>query len=112
MVHQGGSWVITAGCPEGLGYHSVMGPGTLFRMAGKRSGTGGTVRQAHGLDFIFSPGLNRHDVQAQFGNRADIGAQLQFCKTWDALIEALVRKHGPSAKVCVVPCGSIQYASN
>jgi nickel-dependent lactate racemase len=111
VVHENGSWVITAGCPEGLGYHSVMGPGTLFRMAGRRSGTGGTVRQARGLDFIFSPGLNRHDVQAQFGNRADIGPRLQFCKTWDALIEALERKHGVAARVCVLPCGSIQYAS-
>ena len=112
VVHEGGSWVVTAGCPEGLGYHSVMGPGTLFRMAGKRSGTGGTVRQAKELDFIFSPGLNRYDVQAQFGSRADIGARLQFCKTWDALIEALVAKHGPNARVCVLPCGSMQYASD
>jgi hypothetical protein len=111
VVHDEGSWVITSACPEGLGYHSVMGPGTLFRMAGKRSGTGGTVQQARGLDFIFSPGMNRFDVTAQFGNRADIGA-VQFCKKWEDLIEALVRKHGPAAKVCVVPCGSIQYASD
>jgi nickel-dependent lactate racemase len=112
VAKEDGSLVIAAGCPEGLGYHSVMGPGTLFRMRGNRSGTGGTVRQARWLDFIFSPGLNRYDVEAQFGQRADIGPQLEFCKTWDALIDALQRKHGSSAKVCVLPCGSIQYASD
>jgi hypothetical protein len=112
VVHDGGSWVITAACPEGLGYHSVMGPGTLFRMAGRRSGTGGTVRQSKGLDFIFSPGLNKYDVQAQFGSRVDIGSALRFCKTWETLIDALVDKHGPSARVCVLPCGSMQYAGD
>jgi nickel-dependent lactate racemase len=111
VVREGGSVVIAAACPEGLGFHSVMGPGTLFRMRGTRSGTGGTVRRARHLDFIFSPGLNRYDVEAQFGGRADIGPHLRFCKTWPELIEALERKHGPQAKVCVLPHGSIQHAS-
>ncbi len=107
VLQENGTLVIAAGCPEGLGYHSVMGPGTTFRMRGTRSGTGGTVRRAKGLDYIFSPGLNRYDVDDQFRGRE----QIQFCKTWTELIAALERKHGPSAKVCVFPCGSIQYAS-
>ena len=49
-------------------------------------------------------------LSAQFGGRVDIGA-VQFCKKWEDLIEALVQKHGPSAKICVVPCGAIQHAS-
>ena len=105
VVADDGSLVIAAGCPEGLGYHSVMGPGTLFRMRGSRSGAGGVVRQTKALDIVFSPGLNRHDVRAQ------IGAHVQFCKTWPEVIATLERKHGATAKVCVFPCGSIQYAT-
>jgi nickel-dependent lactate racemase len=109
VVKEEGSLVVMGACPEGLGYHSVMGPGTLFRMRGGRSGSGGTARQNRRIDFIFSPGMNRYDVQAQFGRRADVGLDLQFCKTWAELMEALERKHGASAKVGVFPCGAIQY---
>ena len=103
VVHDEGSWAIAAACPEGLGYHSVMGPGTLFRMRGTRSNAGGPVRRTKGLDMLFSPGMNRYDVRDQYG------PQVQFHKTWDELIAALESKHGPAAKVCVLPSGSIQY---
>jgi nickel-dependent lactate racemase len=112
VVKEDGSLVITAACPEGLGYHSIMGPGTLFRMRGTRSGSGGSERQTRWIDYIYSPGLNRYDVRAQFGSRADVGPNLQFCKTWSALIEALERKHGASARVGIFPCGAIQYTSD
>jgi nickel-dependent lactate racemase len=103
VISDEGTLVIATACPEGLGYHSVMGPGTLFRMRGTRSGTGGTTRRTKGLDMIFSPGLNRYDVRDQFG------PHVQFYKTWDELIAALKSKHGAVAKVCVLPCGSIQH---
>ncbi len=106
VLSDGGTLVIATACPEGLGYHSVMGPGTLFRMRGTRSGTGGTTRRARGLDILFSPGMNRYDVRDQFG------PHVQFCRTWDEVIAALRSKHGASAKVCVLPCGSIQYATS
>jgi nickel-dependent lactate racemase len=109
VVVEAGSLVVMGGCPEGLGYHSVMGPGTLFRMRGGRAGSGGTVRQNRRIDYIFSPGLNRFDVQAQFGNRADVGSTLQFCKTWSALMQALESKHGATARVAVFPYGPLQY---
>jgi hypothetical protein len=107
VLKENSTLVIAAGCPEGLGYHSVMGPGTTFRMRGTRSGTGGTVRRSKGLDYVFSPGLNHYDVDDQFRGRE----QIQFCKTWPELIAALEHKHGTSAQVCVFPCRSIQYAS-
>jgi nickel-dependent lactate racemase len=100
-----GTLVIATACPEGLGYHSVMGPGTLFRIRGTRSGTGGTTRRARGLDMLFSPGMNRYDVRDQFG------PHVQFFKAWDEMIATLENKHGALAKVCVLPCGSIQHAS-
>ena len=96
--------MIATACPEGLGYHSVMGPGTLYRMREARSGTGGTLRRARTLDMIFSPGMNRYDVRDQFG------PHVQFYKTWRELIAALESKHGAAARVCVLPCGLIQYA--
>ena len=65
------------------------------------------MRRSKGLDYIFSPGLNRYDVDDQWKGRE----QIQFCKTWADLIAALERKHGTSARVCVFPCGSIQYPS-
>jgi hypothetical protein len=109
VVAEEGSLVVMGACPEGLGYHSVMGPGTLFRMRGTRAGSGGTLRQNRSIDYIFSPGMNRFDVQAQWGTRTDVGSTLQFCKTWDALMEALERKHGPSARAAVFPYGALQY---
>jgi hypothetical protein len=73
-------------------------------MRGTRSDAGGPVRRSRGLDMLFSPGLNRYDVRDQYGPR------VQFHKTWGELISALESKHGAAAKVCVLPCGSIQYA--
>jgi nickel-dependent lactate racemase len=105
LLIEGGTIVIATASPEGLGYHSVMGPGTMFRTRG-RSGTGGRTRNIRGsMGIIYSPNLNQYDVRAQLGDRA------QFCKTWDQLIETLKGKHGSSAKVCVFPCGAIQHAS-
>jgi nickel-dependent lactate racemase len=96
--------VLSAACPEGLGFHSVMGPGTLFKERGRRSGTGGTDREAPKVRrVIFSPNLNKYDVAAQFGQDAI------HCKTWDEVLAILTKEHGESAKVGVFPCGAIQY---
>lgn len=105
-LRENGTLVITSACPEGLGYHSVMGPGTSFRMR-NRSGIGGSnsavpqIRQV-----IFSPGMNRYDVKAQFG------PQTIFCKTWPEVVALLEKEYGPAAKVGVFPCGAIQYGGD
>jgi len=96
--------VLTAACPEGLGFHSVMGPGTLFRIRGTRSGTGGRERPvATPRRIIFSPNMSKHEVRAQFGESA------LFCKTWPETLALLQQHHGDGAKVAVFPCGAIQY---
>ena len=103
-LKENGSLVLTAACPEGLGFHSVMGPGTLFRIRGNRSGTGGRVREIPTpRRILFSPGMNKYDVRAQFG------AETIFCKTWPETLAVLREHHGDHAKVAVFPCGAIQY---
>ncbi len=103
-LKEGGTTVITAACPEGLGFHSVMGPGTLYKERSRRSGTGGRVtRVPDGSRIIFSPNLNKYDVRNQFGENA------RLCRTWPEVLDALEAKHGAQAKVGVFPCGAIQY---
>ncbi|MBC7237189.1 MAG: DUF2088 domain-containing protein [Chloroflexi bacterium] len=103
-LKEGGTVVITAACPEGLGFHSVMGPGTLFRQRAQRSGTGGRVTRVPVVTrVIFSPNLNKYDVRNQFGEEAI------FCKTWPEVLQVLQDKHGAQAKVGVFPYGAIQY---
>jgi hypothetical protein len=95
--------VLTAACPEGLGFHSVMGPGTLFKLRG-RSTTGGREREAGKVKrIVVSPNLNKYDVRAQFGE------EVVFCRTWEQARALLEADHGPQARVCVFPCGAIQY---
>lgn len=95
--------VLTAACPEGLGFHSVMGPGTLFKLRG-RSTTGGRERDAGRVKrIVVSPNLNKYDVRAQFGE------EVVFCRTWEQARALLEADHGPQARVCVFPCGAIQY---
>jgi nickel-dependent lactate racemase len=88
--------VICAACPEGLGWHSVLGPGTA--LAGKPG------RREH-RTVVFSPGVNRWDCAAKFGPDA------LHCKTWPAVLEVLEKAHGSRAKVAVFPAGALQMAA-
>ncbi len=101
LFRDNASVVIASASPEGLGFHSVMGPGTLYRQ-----------RHIHpevqddrppNRQFIFSPNMNKYDARSLFGEEAI------FCKTWDQLVETLIEIHGTSARACVFPCGAIQY---
>lgn len=101
-VKEGGTIVVTAGCPEGLGFHSVMGPGTLFRERG-RTGRARRGGKTPPQTVVFSPGLNKWDVVDLFGEDA------VFFKTWPEVVAYLESKHGASPNVSVFPYGSIQY---
>ena len=102
-LKEGGTLVLTTASPEGLGFHSVMGPGTLFRRISRRSGVGGRTSKAPQVRrIVFSPNLNKYDVHAQFGE------EVIFCKTWSVVLDTLKKAHG-AAQVCVFPCGSIQH---
>lgn len=88
--------VICSACPEGLGWHSVFGPGTA--LAGKPG-----KRQQRTI--IFSPGVNRWDVAAKFGEDAIL------CTSWPQVLEVLREIHGKEARVAVFPAGAIQMAA-
>lgn len=102
-LRPGGTMVITAACPEGLGFHSVMGPGTLFKERGRaRMAAEGAERQRP-REIVFTPNMNKYDVRAQFG------PDVIHYRTWPEVLADLERHHGPAAKACVFPYGAIQY---
>ena len=90
-----GTIVIASACPEGLGWHSVLGPGTALR---------GEPRAPRRRTFLFSPGVNEYDCQALYGD------QVSLFRRWDELVERLTAIHGSKAKAAVFPAGALQMA--
>jgi nickel-dependent lactate racemase len=93
VLAPGATVVIASASPEGLGWHSVLGPGTA--LAGRPSSAPGTI--------VFSPGVNRHDVAAKFGDGA------LHCPTWADVVAEVGRRHGAAPRVAVFPAGALQY---
>lgn len=102
-LRPGGTLVVTAACPEGLGFHSVMGPGTLFKERGRARAAAHSADEPRPREIVFSPNMNAYDVRAQFGPEAI------FYRTWPEVLADLEQHHGPGAKACVFPYGAIQY---
>lgn len=96
-VGENSTIVIATACPEGLGWHSVLGPGTALR---------GKPQPRPHRTILFSPGVNRWDVDALFGE------SVLFCRTWDQVVDVLQRAHGDAAEVAVFPAGALQMASD
>jgi hypothetical protein len=94
VLRPDGTLVIASACPEGLGWHSVLGPGT--QLAGRPSAPWPRT-------IVYSPGVNRWDVQAKFGETA------VHCATWEEVSVHLRRDHGEGARVVVFPAGALQY---
>jgi nickel-dependent lactate racemase len=88
--------VICAACPEGLGWHSVLGPGTALA---------GRPGKPQHRTVVFSPGINKWDCSAKFGPEAI------FCKTWPEVLAVLEKAHGAQAQVAVFPAGAMQMAA-
>jgi len=86
--------VIMSAAPEGLGYHTIYGPGCeLSSVPGKpRHGT-----------IVFSPNVNRYDALSKFGDG------VEFCRSWEEVVAALKKRHNTGSKVALFPAGSIQY---
>ena len=89
--------VMCSASPEGLGWHSVLGPGTALR--GK---PGKPARRT----ILFAPGVNKWNSISLFGE------EVIFCKTWDEVQSELERHHGPGSKVSVFPAGALQRAAD
>ncbi len=89
--------VLCSASPEGLGWHSVLGPGTALR------GKAATPTQR---TLLFSPGVNKFDAIALFGEG------VIFCKNWADVLAELKNHHGKGAKVSVFSAGALQRAAD
>lgn len=95
-IAAGGTVVIASACPEGLGWHSVLGPGTALRAPPQPP--------AH-RTLVFSPGVNRYDCQALYGEHVGL------FREWEELIGQLEAIHGGGPRVSVFPAGALQMAA-
>ena len=88
--------VIASACPEGLGWHSVLGPGTALR--------GKPGPRSH-RTFLFSPGVNRYDCEALYGTHVTL------FRDWNRMVTELQRLHPQAPRVAVFPAGAMQMAA-
>jgi len=97
LLRDEGTIVMCSASPEGLGWHSVLGPGTALRgKPGRR--TQRTI--------LFSPGVNKWDSASLFGE------DVLFCKTWSEVLAELAKYHGVGTKVAVFKAGALQRAAD
>ncbi|MDP6780064.1 MAG: lactate racemase domain-containing protein [Candidatus Latescibacteria bacterium] len=94
LLREDATVVIATASPEGFGWHTVNGPGAGLAL---------TPSPPHPRAVIFSPNVNRHDVDARFGS------ETVLCRTWDEVIDTLVARHGDRPRVAVFPCAALQY---
>jgi lactate racemase len=97
IVVEDGTVVIAATSSEGLGYHSLFGPG--MRLAAKRP------TRVRGRDLIFyAPGMSRG------GLSDDTRPGTVLLPTWEDTVAWLTAKHGAKASVAVFPCATMQLS--
>jgi nickel-dependent lactate racemase len=97
FVREGGTFVVVVSGDEGLGSHSLFGPG--MRLAASRP------TRVRGRDVIFfaprtDPGLLPVTMEGTV-----------LLPTWAQTLEWLERKHGSQARVAVYPCATMQLTS-
>jgi nickel-dependent lactate racemase len=98
IVREGGTVVVVMSGAEGLGTHSLFGPG--MKLATTRP------TRVKGRDLIF------------FAPNTDAGTLAPSMKgtillpTWEQTLEWLTRKHGEQASVAVYPCATMQLAES
>lgn len=99
LVRPGGTVVVASSASEGAGFHSLFGPGMrMGGMAGRPIGDAELV--------IFSPGVNRGDLEPQDK------ASVPLFATWEETRAWLEAKHGDSATVSVFPCAVHQMVTS
>jgi nickel-dependent lactate racemase len=97
IVVEDGTVVIAATSSEGLGYHSLFGPG--MRLAAKRP------TRVRGRDLVFfAPGM------APGGLSNDTRPGTVLLPTWEDTVAWLTAKHGAKATVAVFPCATMQLS--
>jgi hypothetical protein len=93
-----GSVVLMAACHNGRGHHRLFDQGMpLHRPAS------GPKRHLRGAPAsVFAPGISEADCQVTHWDG------YPHFRDWDALIEALLSRHGKEARVGVFPAGASQ----
>jgi len=95
IVREEGTVVIAAASNEGLGFHSLFGPG-------RRLGITRPTR-VKGRDLIFyAPGIGRGELNPATREGTTL------LQSWDETVRWLEAKHGQAATVAVFPCGTMQ----
>jgi nickel-dependent lactate racemase len=98
IVREGGTVVVVVSGAEGLGTHSLFGPG--MKLATTRP------TRVKGRDLIF------------FAPKTDVGTLAPSMEgtillhTWAETLAWLTRKHGEQASVAVYPCATLQLAES
>ena len=97
IVREGGTLVVALDGSEGLGFHSLFGPG--MRLAAPRA------TRVKGRDLVFfSPCVDGGSLPAPARDET-----LLF-RTWEETLAWLRAKHGDEASVAVFPCATMQLA--
>jgi hypothetical protein len=98
IVREGGTVVVVVSAAEGLGTHSLFGPG--MRLATKRP------TRVKGRDLIFfAPNTDP-------GTLAPTMDGTILLPTWDDTVDWLLRKHGEQASIAVYPCATMQLSES
>jgi nickel-dependent lactate racemase len=98
IVNEGGTIVIAAAAVEGLGFHSLFGPGMALSMR--------RATRVRDRDLVFfAPGITTG------GLSRDTREGTVLHSTWEDTVAWLERKHGDTAKVAVFPCATMQLGS-
>ncbi|MCG8633650.1 MAG: lactate racemase domain-containing protein [Desulfobacterales bacterium] len=98
IVKEDGIVIITGACPEGRGYHGIMGHGARFFY--DQSSVEDLFLGRKGM--VFSPNLGPHDFYHYFPGSTRLFTQ------WDDLIRAVVKEKGSGLKAAVYPNSVIQ----
>jgi lactate racemase len=98
LVRPGGTIVIALAGAEGVGVHSLFGPG--MQMAPPRA-----TRVRDRQVIFFSPGVSPGMLPDSVRDDTILHA------TWDDTVGWLRQKHGRSARVAVFPCATMQLSS-
>jgi hypothetical protein len=96
----GAAVVLSAACPEGLGYHGLFGPGgRLFRLPSRKS-----FLKDHPL-VVFTPGIGEAEMSVVFWEG------YRRCPTWATVVSELAAQMGSDPTIGIVPCAPLQVAA-
>ena len=98
VAKEDGYMVVTSACPEGRGFHSLIGHGA--RLAPERELLGGLFKGRKAI--IFSPHLSRFDVDAYFPQ------DVLLFNTWDEVMRFITGREKGAKKVAVFPTSPLQ----